>query len=139
MIVLDASFLVKLVLEEEGSREARNLAKHWIRQNEILSTLDIALAEALNAIWKHASRIRDLDEAKAVGSMKDLIRIWMLLEVHSSATVAEDAFRLALETGLTVYDSLYIELARSMGAKLATFDTRQAKAAIARGVMTLPG
>ena len=50
MIVLDASFLVKLVVEEEGSKEARRLVRDWIGGGEVLATVDIALAEALRSI-----------------------------------------------------------------------------------------
>lgn len=94
---MDASFLVKLVLEEKGSDRARDLAHSWAKSGEALVTIDLALPEALNAIWKHSLRIGDLDRDEAVDSVRDLLKIWTTLRVYSSREVAEEAFKLALE------------------------------------------
>ncbi|MEB3692036.1 MAG: hypothetical protein G5Z43_001347 [Caldisphaeraceae archaeon] len=40
MIVLDASFLVKLILEEKGSEKARNPARSWTKNVEAQATMD---------------------------------------------------------------------------------------------------
>jgi len=42
LIVLDSSFLVKLVLEENESSKAREMARSWSAIGEVLVTLDIA-------------------------------------------------------------------------------------------------
>ena len=138
MIVLDASFLVKLVLEEEGSGKARGLVRSWARSGEALATIDLALSEALNAIWKHALKIGDLSQGEAADSARDLLKIWAKLRVYSSREVAEEAFRLALEENITVYDALYIQLARSTRAGLATFDGKLSRIAVKRGVAAYP-
>lgn len=138
MIVLDASFLVKLVLEEEGSETARSLLRSWAGNGEILATVDLALPEALNAIWKHVSKIGDLGREEAADGARDLLRIWAKLRVHQSVEVAEEAFKLALEEGVTVYDAIYIQLARSKRAGLATFDEKLSKSAVKRGIAVYP-
>jgi len=52
---------VKLVTDEPGSREARKTIKRYLKDGYSLYTVDIALAESLNAIWKHARIQRDLE------------------------------------------------------------------------------
>jgi len=44
----------------------------------------------------------------------------------------------ALATGLTLYDALYLELARRRSVPLATFDAALRHAALASGVAVLP-
>ncbi len=138
MIVLDASFLVKLVLEEEGSDTARELLRLWVRSMEALVTVDLALPEALNAIWKHSSRIGDLSQEEAMESAADFLRIWDKLKVIPSVELAKKALKLALEEDITVYDALYLQLAKSAGAGLATFDGRLSDVAKEHGIETYP-
>ena len=111
-MILDSSFIVKLVLEEEGSEDARRLIRSWVSRGEVLATIDLALPEALNTIWKHCLKIGDLSREEAVSSVEDLLNLWSKLKIYSSREVAEQAFMLALEEGVTVYNSLYIQLAK---------------------------
>ncbi len=136
MIVLDASFLVKLVLDEEGSKKALNMPRLWARSGEALATIDLALPEALNAIWKHTLKIGDLSRDEATDSVRDLLKIWGALRVYSLKEVAEEAFRLALEEDITVYDALYIQLAKSERTGLATFDEKLSRIAAKHGITT---
>ncbi len=138
MIVLDASFLVKLILEENGSDKARELVRSWAGSGEPLATIDLALPEALNAVWKHCRKIGDLDREKACEAMEDLLKIWSSLKIYSSEEFAEEAFKLAVEENITVYDSLYIQLARSTRSGLATFDDKLARIATKYAVTIHP-
>lgn len=138
MIVLDASFLVKLVLEEDGSERARSLIRTWAREGRSLITVDLALPEALNAIWKHATRIGDLSREEAVNSSRDLLRIWSAMRAYSSENIAAEALKLALDEEITVYDALYIQLSRSVNAGLATFDKELSRVASKHGIETYP-
>jgi predicted nucleic acid-binding protein len=138
LIVLDASFLVKLVLEEEGSREARRLARSWAVNGESLVSVDLALPEALNAIWKHALKIQDLNREDAFDSVLDLLKIWSTIKVYSSTEIAEEAFNLALEENITVYDALYIQLAKTKRGSLATFDEKLSKIAEKHNIPIYP-
>ncbi len=106
MITLDASFLVKLILEENGSDKARELVRSWAGSGERLATIDLALPEALNTIWKHSRKIGDLDMGNACEAMEDLLKIWSSLKIYSSEEYAGEAFKLAIEENITVYDSL---------------------------------
>ena len=83
-------------------------------------------------------KISDLGLEEAIDSAGDLLKIWVTLRVYSSREVADGAFRLALKEDITVYDALYIELARAIGAILATFDEKLSKVAAKHGVITYP-
>ncbi len=52
MKVLNASFLVKLVLDGEGSEEAERSIKDWISGGERVCTVDLVIPESTNAIWR---------------------------------------------------------------------------------------
>ncbi|MCE4608553.1 MAG: type II toxin-antitoxin system VapC family toxin [Caldisphaeraceae archaeon] len=138
MIVLDTSFLVKLILEEKGSEKARNLARSWAKNGEAQATIDLALPEALNAVWKHTLKVGDLGLNEATDSVRDLLKIWTTLKVYSSKEVAEEAFRLALEENITVYDALYIQLAKFTRAGLTTFDEKLSRIAVKHGIAKYP-
>ena len=104
----------------------------------MLATIDLALPEALNTIWKHCLKIGDLSREEAVSSVEDLLNLWSKLKIYSSREVAEQAFMLALEEGVTVYDALYIQLAKSLRAELASFDEKLNRVAARHDVATHP-
>ena len=104
----------------------------------VLVTIDIALPEALNAVWKHCLKVGDLSRKEAVGGVDDLLKLWSKLRVYSSREVAEQTFKLALEEDITVYDALYIQLAKTMQAGPASFDEKLNKVVTRHDVTTYP-
>ena len=135
MIVLDASLLVKLVVEEERSREARAFVRKEATLGEELVTVDVALAEVLNALWRHVTLIKDLSQALYEEAVQDLLKLWDKLEKLPSRDLALRAAELALKLGVTIYDALYLAAAAKHEARLATYDHAQAKAAEQAGVV----
>ncbi|MBD3206314.1 PIN domain-containing protein [Candidatus Bathyarchaeota archaeon] len=123
-LLLDSSILVKLVVNEPGSGDAREAVKKHLREGYRLHTVDVALPEALNALWKHVTIHNDLGEKEAGGVIEDLQRIWVSLYVVSSHEVTRRAFQIAVESSLTVYDSLFIAAAMYCSAKLFTADVK---------------
>jgi predicted nucleic acid-binding protein len=124
--VIDSSALVKYFAREEGWERVRELILEGV------VTLDLAIKEVANALWRKVKRgdmsvdvaleiIRDLSESKAV-------------KVMGQDEYIEDAFRIALEYGITVYDSLFIALAERLGVELVTCDGVQGEKAVARGI-----
>ncbi len=132
MTVVDSSLLAKYVLREEGWEAAREVLASPGR----LVTLDLAVKEVLNAIWKHAVLFKSFDAGVAREKAELLLRLVEGggVELVDQRIVLRDAFAVALETGLTVYDSLFVALARREGGVLATCDSRQADAASKLGV-----
>jgi len=138
MIILDASFLVKLVLEEECSSEAENVLKSLIEAGERISTIDIALSEVLNALWKHYILIKDIDKGMLKGAVKDLLDLWEKIGKIHTGELATKALNLAMKHRVTVYDSLYIAAALKYRAGLATYDSKQREIAAKCNVNTYP-
>ncbi len=122
--VLDASMLVKLVLEEPGSEQVRNAVERAIRSGISLCTADLAIAEALNAIWKHAVLLKDIGIEEAKSAASDLVALCRRLEIVATLDAWEECLELALKEGVTVYDALYVAAAKARSAELYTADSR---------------
>jgi len=119
--VVDASVVAAMILREEGWER---LLKHL----KGATTLNQAFKEASNAIWK-AFRRGHLSRDEAVRAFDLLKSVMEALDVRSEAEYLDDAFGISLETGLTVYDSLYLALASSERKQLLTLDEDQRRAA----------
>jgi len=129
VIVIDASALVAYLLREEGFERIRDL----LYSSRTLSP-DLAAKEAANAILVALRRGRiSRSQASRVFSALKLI-LAGVVEVYPELELLEEAYSIALATSLTIYDSLYIALARRVGGRLATRDRRQYEAAKRLGV-----
>ncbi len=137
-IVLDASGMVKLVLEENYSSEVRRIVYSSLLYGEDIYVPDFSLAEALNAVWKHVYLVKDISDLEGEKAASDLLDIWERLNVYSSTEIAVDALRIAVKEGLTLYDSLYITLARKLDASLVTFDQKLREKSRKLGIKVLP-
>jgi predicted nucleic acid-binding protein len=134
LAVLDASFLVKLAVREPGSEEALSALERLLDGLEDVSAPCIALAEALNAVWKHAALLSDIGVDEALRASKRLLSIWRLLRVYTVDELAGDAMAVALKAHIPVYDALYIALAQRLKEPLYTFDHKLAAKARSLGV-----
>ncbi|MEL9990502.1 MAG: type II toxin-antitoxin system VapC family toxin [Thermoproteus sp.] len=132
-IVVDASALVKYLLREEGWE----LVSNAIRAQP-LYTVDHAIKEVANALWKH--------HARGLADRDVVLKIWRAFGrlIEAEAVVVEDerryvepALGIALRDGITVYDALYIAQSIEKNAKLLTADMRQAEVAKAHNVSTI--
>jgi len=120
-LVLDSNILVKLVIAEPGSKEARTFVKNSLRKGYSLYSVDIAFAESLNAIWKHARVHKDLRTANAKSAAHDLAKIYNKLNILTTSELYKEAMDIALRQNITIYDSLYIA---EIGATLYTADQK---------------
>ncbi|MBM1154967.1 type II toxin-antitoxin system VapC family toxin [archaeon] len=127
--VLDASVLVKLVLNEPGSEAVRALVNEAVVQGARLSTIELALAESLNAVWKQAVLLNEIPLHEAQRAAADLLAIYKHLYVVPCATVAERAFTIAVQEKIPIYDALYIAAAIVENAVLFTADGQLARLA----------
>jgi predicted nucleic acid-binding protein len=115
--VLDASVAIKILVDEQGSDEARTLALSGTR----FAAPDFVLAEIANALLKHVRRgqvLRSYAEAalaRAAGLFDELVPAHLL---------ASRAFEVAVHHGTSAYDAMYVALAEARGLPLATADLR---------------
>ena len=116
-VVLDASVLIKLFIEEPGSVEAVAA----VESAEQLLAPDLLLAESSNILWKRVQR-GELDATVADELLTDILQ--MQIQYTPTRDLVAVALRLAIETERTVYDALYLALAIQADAVLLTADER---------------
>lgn len=121
---MDSTILVKIVVNEPGSKEAGTTAAAFLKRGTSLHTLDLAIAECLNAIWKHSNLHKDLTAEDARAAVLDLKEVYDHLLTFTARELAEDAFDIALNHNVTAYDALYIAAARKTDATLYTADRK---------------
>jgi len=120
VIVVDASVLAKVILKEPGWDE--------IELDSNMATLDYALVEGMNAIWKAIRRGSIAEETgKALIAVLKLIGSGML--TFEARNFFERGLEITLKENITIYDALYIALAEALNAELLTADERQYYAA----------
>ncbi|MCY2925906.1 MAG: type II toxin-antitoxin system VapC family toxin [Planctomycetota bacterium] len=120
-LVVDASVVVKLFFEEEYSQSAERI----VASAEELLAPDLIWAETANVIWKrHRNGEISPEDAAAIGAQIAALP----LNIHDSGGLIADALDLAMQTGRTVYDCLYLAVAVKTGSILATGDRRLANA-----------
>ena len=91
-------------------------------ENYKLITVDLAIAEVANVAWK---RVMFFDESKEI-ALKALRRstnfITGACEVISTRKLLEDAFAIAIEDKITIYDSFFIAASEREKVPLLTTD-----------------
>lgn len=114
--VIDASIVVKWVVEEDGTAEALAL-----RRLERLIAPDLLIAECANILWKKVQR-RELTQEEALlaarlveGSEVELLPTRALLEA---------ATQIAIELDHPAYDCVYLALAAANNCAFVTADER---------------
>ena len=131
MRVVDASVLAAFTRKEPGWERLAGVVKMCI-------TVDLAVKEVLNTIWRdyYVRRTISLDTAMRLQQvLSSMTGINILVEPEDK--YISRAFEIALKTGITVYDALYIALAVEKNMPLVTLDEKQAKAAEILGVKTI--
>ena len=114
---VDASTATKWYFAERYSEAATRL----LDPVHILIAPDLLLAEFGNVVWKHVRR-GDVAVAEALDTLAALLNV--PIDFYPSASVINLALDLACETGRTVYDCMYLALARAAGCQLVTADQR---------------
>lgn len=115
--VLDASVVVKWYLDEDSSEAARTMQG----QEFDVAAPQFLLVEVANVLWKH-SRKGALDSSTASEILAALEQA--PIRWHEDMDLFQGGFLLATQTGRTVYDCLYLALARQSDRSLITADRK---------------
>jgi predicted nucleic acid-binding protein len=119
-IVIDASVAVKWVLDEPRSDAALAL-----RVQQLLAPAHW-LAEAANALWRHA-RLGEITAEEALFRMSELAKAPVAsLPIEPHVAIA---LELAIRSGHPVYDCIYLALAIQRDTRVVSDDVRFAAAA----------
>jgi len=121
--VIDSSAIAKFILKEEGWR---SIEKTLIDLIERPYTLDLAVKEVANAIWRRTILLRDLSVESAVRLLNHLLDLRRkVLRVEPQDQYIVQAFMMTLENNIAIYDALFIAQAMAKKAMLVTSDKRQ--------------
>lgn len=126
-IVVDASIAFLWLVDEPDRWGATRLLE---TQSTLLSP-DFMMVETANALWKKVRR-KEIDSADVEQAVTNLLA----LEIEWAPTVQliKPAAKLATELGHPVYDCLYLTLAASRSASLASADEQLRQAAERLGI-----
>jgi predicted nucleic acid-binding protein len=86
--------------------------------------VDIALAECLNAIWKHTNLLKDLEPKEAILAIEDLTKLYDNFIITPTRELKDQAMHIAISQNITVYDALFIVAAQKTNATLYTADKK---------------
>lgn len=130
-VTIDTSTLVAYLLEESGSEAMKDML------TEGVESVPLIVEESSNAVLE-ARRQKRISPAEGERVLRAILA---LSEANIRLVPQEDlvpgAFKIAAENDLTIYDSIYIALARRSGNALASRDRRQAEVASKLGVKVI--
>ena len=112
--VVDASVLGALIFGEPRAGEAAAL----------LEGADLYAPALMAYELTHIAQKKSAQFPDQLGSFQEALEAALLMDIRWRDVIHSAVLRLALETGLTTYDSCYLYLSRFLGAELATFDER---------------
>lgn len=88
------------------------------------TTLDLALYECLNAIWKEFFLLKNIDKETALEYAKIVGEVLSTIQVVSVGGFENEILEFAARNGITVYDASYLVMAIKKGANLVTDDEK---------------
>jgi len=130
-LVLDASFALALILEEEISASLPDIADNAAMVPAVWPL------EVANVLLVTLRRKR-LDEPTYSAALHRAAAIAPMVDSAGLDQICGPTSELARRHSLTVYDASYLELAMRSGLPLASLDQRLRAAASAEGVPLLP-
>ena len=113
--VLDASVVIKIFVPEVHSAEARR----WRGVAAAFHAPTFLDVEVGNILWKKFRR-GELTRPQADAILGQVLALPVTR--HPDGPLVTAAFNIALQTGRTVYDSLYVALAAQLGSAAVTAD-----------------
>jgi predicted nucleic acid-binding protein len=120
-LVVDSSVVIKWLVAEAYSTEARRILSDY--QTGVLTLLapDLINVEVGNIVWKK-HRFQGLAEADAQLILDAFRALTFILT--PTVTLLQDAYRLAVSHQRTVYDAMYLALSIREKCRLVTADEK---------------
>ena len=118
-IVVDSCVVAKWVLPEPDTDKAERLLTQAKSAGNRLMVVDIVLPEVANAIWKRQRR--GLTTREEAQRLLDAIGRFPVSQQPAAPLLAA-AFEIAVKYDRSVYDALFVALARKLGVRGVTAD-----------------
>ena len=87
-------------------------------------TIELAVYEAVNALWKECYLLKRIKVETAQRFLELLKDIFATIDIYSIKGFEEEAFKIALNEGITFYDASYICIAMKNDLTLVTDDRK---------------
>ena len=116
-LVVDSSVVIKWFVPEIHSDDALRYLDPDLERH----APELLLAEVSNILWKKVGR-RDLTAVEADNVAQDIEQADVM--IHPMRPLFIAGLRIALATGRTAYDSIYLALADSLSTRVVTADRR---------------
>ncbi len=124
-LVIDASVLIKFYVPEILSDRAERLLARVEKKEIVLLAPDLIYPEAGNMLWKK-QRLKELSRPE-VEEITDAILL-LPLKIEASKSLLTVAVAIAIAYGMTVYDALYLGLAKICETTMITADRKLVEA-----------
>lgn len=120
-VVVDSSVVIKWFVVEPYSVEARSILDRYQAGELDLLAPDLICAEIGNIVWKkHRFQSLAAEDAQQIIDAFHLLS----LKLTSTATLLDEAYRLAVIHQRTVYDAMYLALSVREQSQLVTADEK---------------
>jgi predicted nucleic acid-binding protein len=126
-VVVDANVAIKWIVSEDLEAEARSL----LANEEQFEAPDFFLAEIANVVWLKRRR-GEIEPDEAEAGLRFIRR--QIATLHSSDTLYERAFSLALRLDHPAYDCFYLACAEAADNTLVTTDRALFRVAVRHGL-----
>jgi len=120
-LVIDASVLIKFYVPEILSDRAERLLAKVEKKDIDLLAPDLIYPEAGNILWKK-QRLKELTRSE-VEEITDAI-LSLPLKMEASKPLLPLALDIAIACGITVYDAIYVSLAKVYETTMITADRK---------------
>jgi len=134
-IVVDASIASAWLFAEQRAADLIAIARSVAAGGASAPALFVL--EVRNVILMYERRKR-IDRAMADRLLDRIGRVGILIDERGAGERISAVVEIARHHSLTVYDATYLELARRLGARLASLDAQLRAAAAAEGIQVLP-
>lgn len=131
-MIVDASLAVKWLVPEPGNEAALRLRATWLEKRVQLLAPALLLAEVANVLWQRVER-------GVLSAGAEIIQQapaeWLPVELVDPTAFLGEALGLSVAHHISVYDAVYVAVARRAGAPLYTADEalrRRVPEAVAR-------
>ncbi len=120
-LVIDASVVIKAYVPEILSDKAEEVMSRVAAGELFLLAPDLLYPETGNILWKK-HRLHELTVAE-VDEIVDAISA-LPIKIEASRPVMPLAVTIAMQSGITVYDAMYVAVARIYETRMITADKR---------------
>jgi len=103
------------------------LKRQELLKEDVIITVDLAVYEVANSVWKHQYLLKDLKNGlQCLSIFHELLETNKIRAIHPGQELMERSYAVAARNKLPIYEAVFIALALELGTGLKTYDREQA-------------